>query len=1105
MSKKRIISLILLFFVCFSFIYKIPNFYNGKVTNEIQSYLGISGDPATLEWVSIYDDPDPSKWDQAYDIAIDSLGNVYSVGYSNGGMIIVKYNSTGDYILNRTWIPGSGYAGAKEVVLDSSNNIYVAGNINNNEDIFLLKYDNDCILQWFRVWDGSPNDFLNDMTKDSADNIYLTGSTENLSLGTSDMVVIKYDFSGNQLWNQTWGGLEGETGNSIAIDSSDNIIIGGTTSEGGDLNMILVKYNNLGVLQWDIEWERGAYWERNEGVVIDSSDNIFAAVIDIDNYIPILVKFDNFGNEIWNRTYQGLEFYGFDEMEIDTFDNIYLATTFEYRIFGFAKINKFGDFLWKETWGTADDEFCTSMALNSTEHVYLAGYRSFHSYMTMILVKFKLNPPETPYFIDLEENFVMYEGDITKSLIWTPIEDSMFYDSYWVMQNDTKIIEGDWDGSQISYSNLGGLVPGIYNFTCFVNNTHGKLNSSSVLVTILPNFHAPNIDKNTGDISLNIGISNYIISWHMFDLDGNNNSYRIERNSVIIDSGTWNNDSDLAFTETEILTIGLYNYTCLVDDTSGMENQSSTYITIINHDPTIYNNTVDFSVNIGTSGYFLSWHVIDIDGNSLLYWIERNGSQLVQNSWNNDSDIIYIETESLSAGYYNYTCFVNDSIGALNQSSIMVKVNSFAYFSDVNLPSNNIYEENIDYVFNCTWFDIDGTIDTVLFEFGNSNHTVATNDSGIFTFILNDLSANENGYVFRWHANDSDGAWTSTGWQNFTLNKKGVDLIILFNGTENNYFYDYDPLVNITVINLNSTLGTINLFVDGKLVQQEADDILVNISQYSLGSYNITVMLTDENYTGISMHWLHLSEKIPPEISFELSKFYVNPMEPEYADDVIELICTVNDFSLLSWVYCCDNSSGTFLNHTMVSLGNGNWTYTIDISGLNWDDSFSILFYTEDVWGNIGSNDNFLKLYQISIYDFQSPITSLSFIPFGGPDIVNVSTILSLDGYDGLGSGISTIRYKINDSNWMDYSIPFNLENYDYGYYNLSYYSIDYAGNVEEINSIIIKLVEITDELVRDTPAIPGFDILLIFGIIVLITTFSIWKRIRSNLKCRKL
>lgn len=1097
MSKKRIISLILIFFVCSNFLFQVLDFSDWSEVNEIGSPLRISGDHATLEWVSIYDDPDPSRWDKANDVAIDSFGNVYSVGESKGGMIIVKYNSKGDYILNRTWYPGSGYAKAKKVILDSSNNIYVAGNINAREDIILLKYNSDCMLQWVRIWDGSSDDFLHDIAKDSSDNIFLSGSTKDSFLGTSDILVIKYNSSGNQLWNRTWGGLEGEAGNSLAIDSSDNIVIGGTTSEGGDLNMVLLKYNNLGVLQWDVEWERGPYWERGEGVVIDSTDNIFIGVIDIDNYIPILVKFDDLGNEVWNKTYQGLEFYSFDEMEIDSFDNIYLAATFEYRIFGFAKINKFGDFLWKETWGTTDDEICTSLALNSTEHIYLAGYRSFHSYGSMILVKFKLNSPEIPYFIDLQENFAQYEGDITKSLIWTPIDDSSFYDSYWIMQNGTIVAKGSWDGSRINYSELGGLLPGIYNFTCFVNNTYGKLNSSSIIVSILNNLHAPNIIKNTKDTLFNIGTSNYIISWFVIDLDGNNNSYWIKRNLSMIESGTWDNDSNITFIETKLLDVGIYNYTCYVNDTSGLKNQTSINIQIINHNPIIYNKTADFVVNLGTIGYSLTWYASDIDGNTLTYWIERNGFLIYTDNWVNNSDIIYSEAEFLNVGIYNYTCYINDSIGVANQSSIFVRINSYPYFSNVTVPSDNIYTKEAVYIFNCKWVDLDGMIEDVLFEFGNYNFTVTTNMSEIFTYELKDLGANENGYSFRWHAIDNNGALTSTGWENYILYKREIEFKILFNGTEDNHFDDYDPLINITVINLNSTPGTINLFVGGSLKHQEVGYVLTNISQYSLGRYNFTAILTDENYTGFFMRWLYLNETVPPEIIFEFSEFYVSPTEPEYFQNQITLICTVNDFSFISWVYSCENSSGIFSNHSMTSLGNGNWTYIIDISGLSWNNAISISFYAKDIWGNLGLT----KFYTIEIHDFQDPITMLSFIPYESTTYVNHSTLISLVSDDGFGSGLENVKYKINESEWLDYNIPFNLNNYTEGYYNISYYSTDLAGNVEEINSFIVKLIKIPQDAPRDSPAIPGFDILLVIGLMALYTSFLTRKKIRSHFK----
>ena len=1098
MQKRKLYLLIAICVLSF-YVFPQQNYLNrGMKRNyapNIPSGLELSGEPATFEWVRIYDDPDPSKWDEANDVAIDSLGNIYSVGYSNGGMILVKYNSTGDYILNRTWFPGSGFAKADEVVLDSSNNIYVAGRVNSREDICLLKYDSDCKLQWVRVWDGSPNDFLIDIAKDSLDNIYLTGSTENISLGTSDMVVIKYDSSGNQLWNRTWGGLEGETGNSIAIDSSDNIIIGGTNSEGGDLNMILLKYNNLGVLQWDIEWERSTYWERNEGVVIDSTDNIYAAVIDIDNYIPILVKFDNFGNEIWNRTYQGEEFYSFDEMEIDPFDNIYLAATFEYRSFGFAKINKFGDFLWKETWGTADDEFCTSLALNSTKHIYLAGYRSFHSWASMILVKFKLNPPDIPYFTDLQENFAMYKGDISKSLVWTPIDESMFCDSYWIMKNETKVIEREWDGSKIFYPNLDELVPGIYNFTCFVNNTYGKLNSSSIIVSIIPNLHAPNINKNTNDVLLNIGTSNFAISWHAIDLDGNNNSYSITRNSSIIESGTWNNDSNITFVETEILDGGYYNYTCFVNDTSGLKNQSSIFITIINHDPSIINNTQYFIANFGTNGYLLSWHVSDSDDNTLMYWIDRNGEIIDSGPWVNNSDIDYVEIDFLSLGLYNYTCFINDTAGAINQSSIFVKINSYPYFSDITVPINNIYSPNMDYFFNCSFFDDDGMIEEVYFEFSNHNYTVTSNYLGEYTYTLSELGANENGYDFRWHAKDNDGAWRSTDWQIFILYKREVQLKILFNGTEDNYFYENNPLVNITVINLNSTSGNMRLYSNGKLIQEENNYMLVNLSLYLDGIYNITAILIDENYTANAMKWLNIREIEPPEIYFEFNQFYLSLTQPEYYHDEIQIICTVVDFSPLSWVYYCENSSGIFVNRSMTNLGNGNWTYTMDISSLNWNDVISFSFYANDTKGNIGMNDNSTELYEIQINDFQKPVTTLNFIPYEGVNVIRKSTLLSLTSNDNLGSGISIIRYKINNSDWYQYNTPFNFSTYEEGYYDIFFYAVDVEGNIEDTKSFIIQLKEISQEPPPDQ-AIPGFNIFIVLTIIGLGLFYLIKKEI---------
>jgi hypothetical protein len=119
------------------------------------------------------------------------------------------------------------------------------------------------------------------------------------------------------------------------------------------------------------------------------------------------------------------------------------------------------------------------------------------------------------------------------------------------------------------------------------------------------------------------------------------------------------------------------------------------------------------------------------------------------------------------------------------------------------------------------------------------------------------------------------------------------------------------------------------------------------------------------------------------------------------------------------------------------------------------DGSVTILFYANDTLGHIGfANVTVLK-------DTIAPISSILFIPHEGNNIVNKSTRIKITADDGLGSGASMIKYKINDSDWIDYNGPFTLSSYNFGDYNISYQAIDMAGNVEEAKTILVKLVEI--------------------------------------------
>lgn len=142
------------------------------------------------------------------------------------------------------------------------------------------------------------------------------------------------------------------------------------------------------------------------------------------------------------------------------------------------------------------------------------------------------------------------------------------------------------------------------------------------------------------------------------------------------------------------------------------------------------------------------------------------------------------------------------------------------------------------------------------------------------------------------------------------------------------------------------------------------------------------------------------------------------------------------------------------------------------------DGLVTIRFYINDT----GGIESFAEV--IVQKELTPPTSSISFTPYITPNIVNTSTTFSLAANDGTGSGVTVLRYRINNSIWYDYTGPFDLSSYSYGYYLITYQAIDAVGNFESENTLLVLLEEISSEL----PPIPGFNIFLILSLIGLVS-----------------
>ncbi len=160
---------------------------------------------------------------------------------------LLSVSSSGMQQWNRTW-GGSNGAYGRGVAIDSSDNVYLAG-IKYNfgtgyEDMVLVKYDSSGVQQWNHTWGGGERDYGHGVVVDSSDSVYVAGTTESFGVGSYDMLLVKYDSSGVQQWNRTWGGNGSDSGSGVAVDSSNNVYLTGDTYNfgAGYEDMVLVKY-----------------------------------------------------------------------------------------------------------------------------------------------------------------------------------------------------------------------------------------------------------------------------------------------------------------------------------------------------------------------------------------------------------------------------------------------------------------------------------------------------------------------------------------------------------------------------------------------------------------------------------------------------------------------------------------------------------------------------------------------------------------------------------------------------------------------------------------------------------------------------------------------
>jgi hypothetical protein len=124
---------------------------------------------------------------------------------------------------------------------------------NGNRDAYLIKTDGNGVEQWNQTFGGVEFDLGNSVKQTTDGGYIITGRTVSFGAGDKDVYLVKTDASGAEQWYQTFGGSAFDLGTCVHQTSDGGYIIaGGTNSSGsGDRDAYLIKTDSNGTQQWN--------------------------------------------------------------------------------------------------------------------------------------------------------------------------------------------------------------------------------------------------------------------------------------------------------------------------------------------------------------------------------------------------------------------------------------------------------------------------------------------------------------------------------------------------------------------------------------------------------------------------------------------------------------------------------------------------------------------------------------------------------------------------------------------------------------------------------------------------------------------------------------
>ncbi len=170
---------------------------------------------------------------------------------------------------------------------------------------WIAKFDKSGNIIWDKTIHRYGNEEFTDIIKSNSGDFYAIGKTDSMTTNKSSLMILKFNTNGDTIWTRVISSNESIEIKHIEEISSGGFIMTGSIRQSNTKQIVLMKMNNYGAINWIkyygyLNYTQNGYCvkETHHGFVITGSNEYGAASNHLSGFMLVT---DSLGNKLWDK------------------------------------------------------------------------------------------------------------------------------------------------------------------------------------------------------------------------------------------------------------------------------------------------------------------------------------------------------------------------------------------------------------------------------------------------------------------------------------------------------------------------------------------------------------------------------------------------------------------------------------------------------------------------------------------------------------------------------------------------------------------------------------------------------------------------------------